>query len=133
MTRPGSATQASPLARVLVVDDERDMLEILRDFLGDEGYEVTVASSGEQALAEFARAGADLVITDLRMPGIDGLQTLVRVKQLDPQVPVIVVTGYASHDTARRCSEAGAFACVQKPVDLDDLLALVSKALGRNP
>lgn len=126
---PENATQARPHARVLVVDDERDMLEILQDFLADEGFDVTLANSGERAIEEFSRAEFDLVITDLRMPGIDGLQTLIKLKQLNPRVPVIIVSGYASEDTEQRCRGAGAFECVQKPVDLDDLLKLITTAL----
>lgn len=125
----GSATDACPLPRVLVVDDERDMLEILQDFFEGEGYSVMVAESGERAI-EICRADSfDVAITDMRMPGIDGLHTLVQLRQLDPRLPVIVVTGYASDDTEQRCRSAGAFECVQKPVDLDDLLRLVGAAV----
>ncbi|MFZ6183736.1 response regulator [Nannocystis pusilla] len=125
----GGAADACALPRVLVVDDERDMLEILQDFFESEGYTVQVADSGERAI-ELCRHGSfDVAITDMRMPGIDGLHTLMGLRQLDPRLPVIVVTGYASDDTEQRCRNAGAFDCIQKPVDLDTLLRLVGAAV----
>jgi CheY-like chemotaxis protein len=125
----GGATEASLVPRVLVVDDERDMLEILQDFFESEGFAVVVADSGERAIELCKHAAFDVAITDMRMPGIDGLHTLIGLRQLDPRLPVIVVTGYASDDTEQRCRNAGAFECIQKPVDLDDLLRLVGAAV----
>lgn len=132
MTEVGGVREPSALPRVLVVDDERDMLEILQDFFESEGYSVSVAESGERAIEMCRDSSFDVAITDMRMPGIDGLHTLQHLRQLHPRLPVIVVTGYASDDTEARCRSAGAFECVQKPVDLDDLLNLVGRAVGRD-
>lgn len=124
---PQTRPRATP--RVLVIDDERDMLEILQDFFEGEGYSVAVAPCGERALELCQEQSFDVAITDMRMPGMDGLLTLQQLRRLDPRLPVIVVTGYASDDTEQRCREYGAFECVQKPVDLDDLLVLVGRAV----
>lgn len=121
-------TPADPARRVLVIDDEHDMLDILRDLLEGEQFAVEVADSGEKAIELFRRSPFDVAVTDLRMAGIDGLDTLRALRELDPKLPVIVVTGYTSPDTERRCREAGAFECLHKPVDLDDLLRAVSEA-----
>jgi DNA-binding NtrC family response regulator len=129
MTGLEPRAQPHAVPRVLVIDDERDMLEILQDFFESEGYAVAVAPSGEQAIELSRRESFDVAITDMRMPGMDGLHTLQHLRQLHPSLPVIVVTGYASDDTAQRCRDAGAFDCVQKPVDLDDLLRLVGRAV----
>jgi CheY-like chemotaxis protein len=129
MTPVPPASEQDPARRVLVVDDEHDMLEILRDLFESEQFAVEVADSGERAI-ELCRHGPfDVAITDLRMAGIDGLDTLRELRLLDPRLPVIVVTGYTSDDTERRCREAGAFDCLHKPVDLDDLLRVVGEAV----
>lgn len=129
MTQADPAPHDDPARRVLVIDDEPDMLDILRDLLESERFAVEVVDSGEQAIELFRRDPFDVAITDLRMPGIDGLETLQELRRLDPQLPVIVVTGFTSTDTERQCREAGAFECLHKPVDLDDLLRIVGEAV----
>ncbi|WP_437573835.1 response regulator [Sorangium sp. So ce887] len=115
--------------RVLVIDDEQDIRETLDTFLSCEGYEVATAESGEAAVEQAQGEPFDLAITDLRMPGMGGDETLVALKRIHPNLPVIVVTGYASDEAAMRCSTGGAFRIVHKPVQLEDLLSLVEAAL----
>ncbi|WP_437807987.1 response regulator [Sorangium sp. So ce1078] len=116
--------------RVLVIDDEPAIRETLDTFLSWEGYEVATAESGEAAVKQAEEEQFDLAITDLRMPGMAGDETVAALKRLHPSLPVIVVTGYASDEAARRCSKEGAIRIVRKPVQLEDLLSLVKAALG---
>ncbi|WP_437291669.1 response regulator [Sorangium sp. So ce406] len=112
-----------------MIDDEPAIRDTLDTFLSFEGYEVATAESGEAAVEHAKGEQFDLVITDLRMPGMGGDETLTALKRLHPNLPVIVVTAYASDEAAARCSKEGAFWIVRKPVDLDDLLCLVKSAV----
>ncbi|MFO0576301.1 MAG: sigma-54 dependent transcriptional regulator [Polyangia bacterium] len=116
-------------ARLMVIDDERRMVEILAMVLSREGYEVRTSVDPEAALAELAGGGFDLLITDLRMGGTDGLVVLSRARQIDPALPVILMTAYASVPTALAAMRAGAFDYVQKPFDNEELKGLVRRAL----
>ena len=116
-------------ARVLVVDDERRMVEILAMVLGREGYEVHSFVDPALALEALGGGGFDLLLTDLKMPGLDGLSMLQRTRQLDPALPVILMTAYASVPTAVRAMREGAFDYLQKPFDNEELKALVRRAL----
>jgi two-component system response regulator PilR (NtrC family) len=114
---------------ILVVDDEADVREGLRQLLSMEGYEVTTAESGAVALERAKPRRFDLVLTDLRMPGMSGVETLMGLKQLHPSMPVVVVTGYASNETTARCTREGAFGYVLKPFDLNHLLRVIQEAI----
>ncbi|WP_224368505.1 response regulator [Hyalangium versicolor] len=115
--------------RILVVDDEFDVREGLAKLLAMEGYDVATAENGTRALERARAAEFDLVLTDLRMPGMSGVETLVELKKLQPDVMVIVVTGFASDATAANCVREGAYDVVHKPFDLNQLLSLIEKAL----
>lgn len=115
---------------ILVVDDEKDVREGLASLLVMEGYEVTTAENGAAAIERAKLRRFDLILTDLRMPGMSGVETLTGLKQLHPDVPVLVVTGYASDETAERCMREGAYGYVMKPFDLDQLLRLIPEAIG---
>jgi CheY-like chemotaxis protein len=117
-------------ARVLVVDDEPDFLEVMQLVLESEGYDVAVAESGPRALDRARQAPFDLVITDMRMPGMSGLETLVALREIDPRLRVIVATGFASEETRLRFEEEGACDYLTKPIDLGELLTRVDAALG---
>ncbi len=123
-------TKAKNDARVLVVDDEpaaRSGLEIL---LKQEGFDVRTAGSGADALESWAEQPADLVVTDLRMPGMDGLELVARLHDLEPTLPVIVVTSDSEVATAVAAVRAGANDYLTKPIDLDALLVSIDQALA---
>jgi two-component system, NtrC family, response regulator AtoC len=114
---------------ILVVDDEKVVQESLLRWFGDDGYEVEVANGGKPALAKLAARSFDVMLVDIRMPGMDGLELLDRVKEGAPSTVVIIMTGYATVDYAVRALKHGAWDFVKKPFDPDDLSRLVSKAL----
>jgi len=117
--------------RILVVDDEPLMSDSLRQHLTDEGYAVDVSSSGTQAIDLFDGGAHHLVICDLQLPDMDGLELLRHMKDAKPSTEVIVVTGYGSVQVAVEAIKSGAFYFVEKPFDIDELLPLVEKALER--
>ena len=94
--------------KVLVVDDEEIMREFLADVLKDEGYDVTTASSGIMALELIEKETVEVMITDLMMPGMSGLEMLAQAKEMDPSLDIIVMTGYASVESAVESMKAGA-------------------------
>jgi DNA-binding NtrC family response regulator len=119
-----------PIARVLVVEDEPDVAEILRDALTDLGYAVSVAGGGAEALAVVAVHRPDVVLLDLAMPGMPGDEVLERLRERDPALPVIVVTGNPDVDRARATLALGAFDYVAKPFDLRMLARTVAIAVA---
>ncbi|HEY2029201.1 MAG TPA: sigma-54 dependent transcriptional regulator, partial [Myxococcales bacterium] len=114
--------------RVLVVDDEQSLRKVLAATLSREGYQVEVAEDGEEALIVLERDGADVIVTDLVMPKMDGLSLLRRVVQKHPDVPVIVVTAHGKIDSAVEAMKAGAFDFVTKPFENAELKAIIAKA-----
>ena len=122
-------TRAAP--RILVVDDEVDTCANLSDILSDLGYQVDVAYDGLGALELVKQHAYDVALLDLKMPGMDGLELYRRLKQLQSGTVAIVVTAYASSNTANAALAAGAWKIVSKPVNLSNLLALVDEAVGQ--
>src|SRR6266851_994368 len=114
--------------RVLVVDDEQSLRKVLAATLQREGYEVTVCVDGEEAIAALERDGADVVVTDLVMPRMDGLTLLRKVIARHPDVPVIVVTAHGRIDSAVEAMKADAFDFLAKPFDHEELKAIIAKA-----
>ena len=118
-----------PDTRVLVVDDERSMRDLLAIMLKQEGHDVVVVEGGGQAIEALAREAFDLVITDLRMREVDGLAVLRAAKEHSPETVVVVITAFASTETAVEAMKLGAYHYVNKPFNLDEVGMLVEKAL----
>jgi DNA-binding NtrC family response regulator len=117
--------------KVLVVDDEKNQREIYTLILGDDGYEVTTAQSGEQALRFAGENSFDLVLTDYKMAGMDGLTLLNELLKLDPSIIVVMMTAHGSVESVKEALRGGAFDYLEKPIDRDQLLTVVQNALGR--
>jgi len=117
--------------KVLVVDDEKNQREIYTLILGDDGYEVTTAQSGEQALRFAGEKPFDLVLTDYKMAGMDGLTLLNELLKLDPSIIVVMMTAHGSVESVKEALRGGAFDYLEKPIDRDQLLKVVQNALGR--
>ena len=115
--------------KILVIDDEPDMLRGCQKFLGTAGYTVVVADSGEAGIALFETKNPDLVIVDLKMPGIDGMAVLESIMARDQETVVIVFTGYGTIESAVKAIRAGAFDFVRKPFDPDAFLIVIERAL----
>jgi two-component system response regulator (stage 0 sporulation protein F) len=119
----------SPLGRILVVDDEAPVREVLSEYFTTQGYTVDAAASGNDALAAVRRARPDLVLLDIRMPGIDGVEILRRIRELDEDLAVIMVTANEDVVLARETLKLGAFDYVAKPFDFSYLDRAVAAAL----
>jgi DNA-binding NtrC family response regulator len=117
---------ASPIS-VLVIDDNADLAENIGEILEDVGVDVHLARDADAALEAFDRRSWSLVVTDVRMPGVDGIELLSLIKERSPGTPVLVMTGYADRDTVTRAHESGALAVVNKPLDLDALINLIER------
>ncbi|UJX42957.1 sigma-54 dependent transcriptional regulator [Desulfovibrio sp. JY] len=118
-------------ARVLVVDDEPIARENLVHILTKAGHRASAAEDGREALALLAGEPFDLVLTDLRMPGMDGMELLTAIKRRAPETEVIVVTGHAAVETAVTAMRLGAFTYVSKPIHVEEVLAQIAKALEK--
>lgn len=115
---------------ILVVDDEHDVLEMIEVGLGLDGYRVLLAESGEEAVAVLSRHQVDLVISDFRMPGMNGVETIARLRELAPRIPVIVVTGYLAPATVDECMDLGQVRLLRKPFPFKNLTQAVRAALA---
>ena len=114
--------------RLLVVDDEKSQREILAGFLQKEGFSVALAESGEQALKLFEEKFYEMALIDMKMPRMDGLELLKRIKKNSPDTQVIVMTAFGTVETAVSAMKEGAFYYVNKPVDLEELKVILKKA-----
>lgn len=119
--------------RILVIDDEPDVVTMVQRVLLLEDYEVSTSTNGEQALAKLQETPFDLVITDIRMPGMNGLEVIHRVKEVDASIEIIVLSGYATLENAiEALKEGGAFHFVMKPLnDIDSFYHVISQALQK--
>jgi CheY-like chemotaxis protein/glycine cleavage system H lipoate-binding protein len=119
----------SPKARILAVDDEKIILDSLRKMLVLGGYSIDTVESGEEALGLVSKCDYDFLFTDLKMPGMDGVEVTKAVKHLRPDIDVIVITGYGTIESAVETVQYGAMDYVEKPFTEDELLAFVKTAL----
>jgi DNA-binding NtrC family response regulator len=117
------------MASILIVDDEGPIRRILSMLLRERRHRITEAASGEEALALLAEAKPDLVLLDLKLPGIDGLETLKRLRALEPRLDVVMMTAHGTISSAVEAMRRGAFDYLTKPFDNDELLILVDRAL----
>jgi DNA-binding NtrC family response regulator len=117
---------------ILVVDDDVDTCENLRDILSDFGYSVAVAHSGEEALPLIRRQAFDIALLDFKLPGMDGLALYREIRKVRAGTVAVIISAYASNDTAAHALQAGAWRVLHKPVDFDRLIPLIETA-ARQP
>ena len=115
------------IEKILVVDDEPLIRDLLRDILREEGYEVSVAKEGLSALKKVKREETDLVITDVKMPGLDGIKLLKEIKKVSPSTPVIVITAYGTIENAVEAMKKGAYDYITKPITPDQIKLVLQK------
>ncbi|MHB1014087.1 MAG: response regulator [Desulfurivibrionaceae bacterium] len=118
--------------RLLVVDDEPIVGKRLKQVFGKIGFEIETFTDSASALAAMAEKSFDIVVTDLKMEGIDGIEVLKRVRAMNPETRVIIITGYASPDTAELAQQQGVFAFLAKPFRLDELKQVIYRAMEPN-
>jgi DNA-binding NtrC family response regulator len=123
-----TSTEPSPTGRVLLAEDDAAMRALLARRLCRAGFEVVEASNGIEALERLAGVRFDVVVTDLRMPGYDGLNILASLRQTAADVPVILITAFGTMSTHVAAARLGAYAILDKPFDLDDLMTVVKAA-----
>ncbi len=117
--------------KILIVDDDEVYRDVLKDAIADEDTELAVAASGEEALGLLERAPFDILITDLNMPGIDGLTLLKRARQLYPDILALIITGYGSLESAVEAIRSGAYDYIQKPFRIDEVAVSTRNAIDR--
>ena len=116
--------------KLLIVDDELSVRDSLNKWFHEEGYEVGTAESASEALSRLAEQRWDAALLDIKMPGTDGIELQRRLHEVDPQLIVIMMTGYASVETAVAALKNGAYDYVTKPLDPDEIAHLVQNALS---
>ncbi len=114
--------------KVLITDDDANLRDLLEEAVKDWGYEVRSAKDGEDALCKLKAQRCDIVITDLKMPGMGGIKLLEEIKEYNKDILVIVITGYATIETAVKAIEAGAYDYITKPFRLDELMVIMKNA-----
>jgi len=117
------------MSKILIIDDDDQLRKSFEKLLFEEGYTVTSAASGETGLEIIQRISPDLVIVDIRLPGISGLETYRAIRELNPKLPVIIMTAYGTTETAIEATKMGAFDYILKPFDVPEMLAVIKQAL----
>lgn len=117
--------------KILVIDDERAIRSTLTDILGNEGYKVTVAENGEDGLRKFTDGGFDVVMCDVKMPKMDGVEFLEKAKAVNPDVPIIIISGHGNIELAVDAVKKGAFDFISKPPDLNRMLITLRNATDK--
>ena len=115
--------------RLLIVDDDLSLRKMLEAVLTDDGYDVKEADDGQHAIEAVEEQFYDLILMDIRMARMGGIEALKQVKKLSPGIPVILMTAYASVETAREALKSGAFDYLTKPLDIDELKLIIHRAL----
>ena len=115
---------------VMIVDDEPSILQSLSGILSDEGFEIFTASNGYEALKRIEQEAPDLVLLDIWMPGLDGIETLKEIKKNNPVIQVIIITGHGTIETAVSATKLGAFDLIEKPLSIDKVIVAINRALN---
>ncbi len=119
------------MSRIIIVDDEEKITKLLADRVSREGHEVSTFNSAESALKEISRRGTDVVLCDLRLGGMDGLELLTETKKVSPETDFVIMTAYASTATAVRAMREGAYEYLVKPFDMDEMILLLKRIMER--
>src|SRR4051812_46398287 len=119
------------MATILIIDDERAIRKTLNEILGFEGYKIEEAADGEEGLKKFQSAAYDVVLCDIKMPKVDGLEFLTKATSVNPDVPVIMISGHGTIETAVEAVKKGAFDFISKPPDLNRLLITIRNAMDK--
>jgi len=116
--------------KILIIEDDEEMTSLLKEFLNEEGYETDSVDNGSEAYRRLVKEDFDLIITDIRMPGLTGLDILPGVRKLQPEAPIIVMTAFGSEEVYHKVLERGATAYLEKPIHLDHLRNLIEEMVS---
>jgi two-component system response regulator AtoC len=126
----GITIMATGKKRILIIEDDAEMRSLLKDFFEDEGIETASVGDGSDAFRELVKEPFDCIITDIRMPGLTGLDILPGIKKLQPEATVIVITAFGSEEVYRRSLERGATAYLEKPIHFSQLKELIDEMVS---
>jgi DNA-binding NtrC family response regulator len=115
---------------ILIVEDDAEMASLLKDYLKEDGYDICSAGNGSEALAVASKKAFDLIITDIRMPGLTGLDILPGFRKLHPAVPIIAITAFGSREICQKSLKRGATAYLEKPICLNQLGRLIQEMIN---
>ncbi|MEJ7616763.1 MAG: response regulator [Pyrinomonadaceae bacterium] len=116
---------------ILIVDDEEIMRDVLETILSAEGHRVDLAKTGEEGIEAYARKSYDVGLLDVSMPGMGGLRALEEILKSDPEAVVLMITAYATFDTAIAAWEKGAFGCIRKPFQNEKIVSMIAAGIKR--
>ena len=120
------------MIKVLIIDDERPIRETLEMFLREKGYEVATSEDGKEGLEAVQRVRPEIVILDIRLPGMDGLEVLRRIKEKGEETQVIMITAYHDTETTRQAMKLGAYEYIRKPLDADEFENLTIRKIPKS-
>jgi len=120
------------MAKILIVDDEKDLCLVLNRFLSKHGFQVIEANKGKKALELLSEGAPDLILCDFKLDDMDGTSVLKAIKEVNPSIPVIIITGYSNIKTAVEVMRLGAFDYVTKPLIPDEILMTIRRALDKS-
>ncbi len=120
------------MANILIIDDEKSIRKTLTEILSYEGYKIDEAGDGEEGLKKFKEKTYDLVLCDIKMPKLDGIEFLEKAKQINADVPIIIISGHGNIETAVEAVKKGAFDYIAKPPDLNRMLITLRNAMDKN-
>ena len=115
---------------VLIVDDEVSIIDSLEGILSDDGFEVMHAFNGYEALKVIEKQSPDIVLLDIWMPGMDGIETLKEIKKTSPHLPVVMITGHGTIESAVDATKSGAYDFLEKPLSIDKVMVTINNALN---
>ncbi len=116
---------------ILVADDEQDICDVLTIFLKKEGYETGIAKLGDDAIEKFKKKKPSLVFLDIKLPDLDGIEVLKKMKEIDPEIPVIMITAYRDAERVVSAFRLGAYDCIFKPFDFKYIKISMLDAIGK--
>ena len=119
------------MGKILIIDDERSIRSTLRDILEYEKYEIAEAEDGQKGIELYEKESVDLVFCDIKMPKMDGMEVLMKIMEINDEVPVVMISGHGNIETAVECIKKGAFDYIAKPIDLNRLLITTRNALDK--
>src|SRR6476619_5919586 len=120
------------MPEILIIDDEKAIRKTLTEILSFEGYKIEEAGDGEEGLKKFKEKAYDVVLCDIKMPKLDGIEFLDKAREANPDVPVIMISGHGTIETAVEAVKKGAYDYISKPPDLNRLLITIRNAMERN-